>query len=342
MVRKINLQDCNGNTALHLACAQNTKAAVVCRNDNKGVVQILLRMGAKVGVQNHSGMTALHKAAEANAVDAINVLVNIVDDFNATDLFDDTPLHVASLNDNTAVVRVSLRMGAKVGVKNALKRSPLHYAVIKSAEDTVYVMVGNGERVNAKDSGGKTPLPLLDFINEHRSTVQCKIILLANIVNFLTIRETKINEQNCHLKTPYEELAMQFSIRSSEMEIIQDFFIAHVIMLKTLRLQEEFDINLRLGPDFYDNVRALCCKEFEDMKSTMILNDISPYQVFRHLNCPYLLSIDDLLHIDEFLCSPDLLTRYPLYGISLRTSFQRPKLLTVLFYRSALGGGSRW
>lgn len=65
------------------------------------------------------------------------------------------------------------------------------------------------------------------------------------------------------------------------------------------------------------------------MKSTMAVKDISLYQVLTHTNQPFLrVSTEDLLHIDDFLSSSDLLTRFPLYGDTLRITFQRAKLLT--------------
>lgn len=183
----------------------------------------------------------------------------------------------------------------------------------------------SGEDVNAKDFNGNTSLHYLGSrafwgkIERH----------LAYIINFFTIRGAKLNEQNIHLETPYEHMVMTLEIRDFEKEILEETLITQVVRLKTLGLLDIFYVNGRLGEDFYDNVKNRCCQEIEFMKSTTVVKDLSLYEVLTQTNKPFLLLAEDLLRVDDFLCSPNLLTRFPLYEDSLRITFQRAKLLTL-------------
>lgn len=108
-------------------------------------------------------------------------------------------------------------------------------------------------------------------------------------------------------------------------QMIEEFAVKQVIRLKKLGLQDVFRINKwRLGPNCYNNVRTRCCKELEEMKSTMVVQDISLCQVLSQIHQPFILPTEYLLDIYDFLSSPDLLTRFPLYGDMLRSRSREP------------------
>lgn len=65
------------------------------------------------------------------------------------------------------------------------------------------------------------------------------------------------------------------------------------------------------------------------MQLIKVVKDISLYDVYLSLTDPDLLSTEDLLQIEKLLCSPDLLTRFPIYGYTLRIMLQRPEPLTL-------------
>lgn len=113
LVSLVNKQDHKGNTALHLATAQ----------ENLDLVGLLLERDANVGVQNSDGITALNVACSIAVKDSckveslLGVWINHGVDVNAQDSFGNTLLHTASINNNQEVVEFLLRSGAKVGVK---------------------------------------------------------------------------------------------------------------------------------------------------------------------------------------------------------------------------------
>lgn len=77
------------------------------------------------------------------------------------------------------------------------------------------------------------------------------------------IRGFKIDEQNIHLKTHYYYVATISLWDKLYEKIIEEFAIKQVMRLKSLGLQEEFNINGILGTIFYDSVKTRCCTEIE-------------------------------------------------------------------------------
>lgn len=334
---EVNVQSLVGETPLHMAC----------RSMNSSVVVTLLRHGAKIGLVNDLGRTPLHvvilkamknPAAMSTFVALLTTITaegfegedDLVSAVNIQDKNGDTALHLASALNNNEVVRLLLRLGAVVGVKSDAGTTALHWAARACAGNVVATLVHNGGDVNALDTENNTPLHLACS----RTSVRCHTVFSGSLCR--TIEELlcwggKIYEKNFYL-TPYEELYNEeddFVYNEEEAKAIETTFIKHVIRVSTLNLENEFDTSWILGPDFYEQVRTQCFKEFEVMKSSMLVKGISLFEVLSHTNQPFLLSTDHLRHICEVLCSPDLLKRFPLYGHMLRTTFQRSKLLTL-------------
>lgn len=336
---EVNVQSLLGDTPLHMACRRMNSSAVVT----------LLRHGAKIGLVNDLGRTPLHvvireamnnRAAMSTFVALLTTITaesfegedNLVSAVNIQDKNGDTALHLASALNNNEVVRSLLRLGAVVGVKSNAGTTALHWAARACAGNVVETLVHNGGDVNAIDTENNTPLHLACS----RTSVDCHTVFsggLCKTIEELLCWGAKVDDKNFHL-TPYEELYNvddDFVYNEGEAKVIETTFIKHVIRVTTLNPENEFvrPTSWILGPDFYEQVRTQCFKEFEVMKSSMLVKGISLFEVLSHTNQPFLLATDHIWHICEVLCSPDLLKRFPLYGHMLRTTFQRPKLLTL-------------
>lgn len=294
------------------------------------VVDVLMESGVEVKADDMYGRTPLHVAVHYDGFNVVNALLTNISAegseekscmVNLLDYSGNTALHLASRNNSKEVVSLLLSVGAKVGIKNNKGETALHIAARASSKDVVNVLLDSGEDVNATSSSGDTPLHIACF-NENEEAVRLMLCMGAKLV---VKNKEGMTPLQCAM---HNRLGMPYEVPCSEIKNIEKPFITQVIRLKMLGLQDKFDIDWRSGPDFYDNVRTRCCKEIKNMKSTMVVKDISLYQVLTHTNQPFLLSTEDLLHIDDFLSSPDLLTRFPLYGDTLRITFQRAKLLT--------------
>jgi len=69
-------------------------------------------------------------------------------------------IHVASYEGKYDKVRLLLKEGADVDLRNADQRTPLHFAVQEGHEEIVSFLIANGADVNAKTTQGWTPVHL--------------------------------------------------------------------------------------------------------------------------------------------------------------------------------------
>ena len=78
--------------------------------------------------------------------------------FNAKADDGSTPLHWASLQDETEVAAVLLSAGADVNAKADVSATPLHWAARNGHAEVAGVLLSAGADVNAKADDGDTPL----------------------------------------------------------------------------------------------------------------------------------------------------------------------------------------
>lgn len=95
-VAKVNAQDLNDNTPLHIASFHGKTA----------VVTILLGRGATLDAQDKQGGTALHDAAQSGHLEVVRLLLNRKADSRARNRIGEMPFQVASMNNHTDVAQL--------------------------------------------------------------------------------------------------------------------------------------------------------------------------------------------------------------------------------------------
>ena len=99
----VNARDKKNSTPLHAVSRQGTIEAV----------KLLLDSGGDTNAQNDKGWTALHIASREGAVDVVKCLLTTGRaDTNIGDVDRRTPLHLASQNKNSKIVRLLIEAGA--------------------------------------------------------------------------------------------------------------------------------------------------------------------------------------------------------------------------------------
>ncbi|XP_008067426.1 ankyrin repeat domain-containing protein 6 [Carlito syrichta] len=138
----------HGRTPLHLAA-------------NKGhlsVVQILLKAGCDLDVQDDGGQTALHRATVAGNTEVIAALVQEGCALDRQDKDGNTALHEASWHGFSQSAKLLVKAGANVLARNKAGNTALHLACQNSHSQSTRVLLLGGSRADLKNNVGDTCL----------------------------------------------------------------------------------------------------------------------------------------------------------------------------------------
>jgi truncated hemoglobin YjbI len=132
--------------------------------------QVLLRDPELVHEHLRHGRTLLHEASGEGDSEAVEFLLKLGADANATDGGGHTPLYSVanecSVAGGAAVVRALVQSGADVNARGGVKRcTPLHMAARRGNVEIAEALLDCGAEIEARDRVGDTPL---------RRAVNCK------------------------------------------------------------------------------------------------------------------------------------------------------------------------
>ena len=119
------------------------------KNENKGLVQLLIDHGANVNVQDVHGCTPLFNAAYRGNFEIVQILINHKADPNSGKY--GTPLIIAANWGYTEIVELLIKSGANLNKKEAVE---LHTALMEAAKNghkkIVQLLIDAGADVNAE------------------------------------------------------------------------------------------------------------------------------------------------------------------------------------------------
>ncbi|XP_040330100.1 ankyrin repeat domain-containing protein 6 isoform X4 [Herpailurus yagouaroundi] len=156
----------HGRTPLHLAA-------------NKGhlsVVQILLKAGCDLDVQDDGDQTALHRATVVGNTEVIAALIQEGCALDRQDKDGNTALHEASWHGFSQSAKLLVKAGANVLAKNKAGNTALHLACQNSHPQSTRVLLLGGSRADLKNNAGDTCLHVAARYN-HLSII--KLLLSA-------------------------------------------------------------------------------------------------------------------------------------------------------------------
>lgn len=170
LIRGIDINDGNASSAtiLHLAA----------EHGQVSVINFLLCQGAKLDLRDCLGRTALHKASEIGHTSAVVALVRAGADIYATDQSSKTPqhlaaqnghentirtlvleersfknqttfLHMAAVDDDSALAEILLRNGASVDTRDGQRKTALFHAISRGNEKTAAMLLQAGAQVDS-------------------------------------------------------------------------------------------------------------------------------------------------------------------------------------------------
>ncbi|NXI73750.1 ANKR6 protein, partial [Anseranas semipalmata] len=138
----------HGRTPLHLAAHKG----------HLHVVQILLKAGCDLDVQDDGDQTALHRAAVVGNTDVIATLIQEGCALDRQDKDGNTALHEACWHGFSQSAKVLVKAGANVLAKNKAGNTPLHLACQNSHSQSTRVLLLGGSRADLKNNAGDTCL----------------------------------------------------------------------------------------------------------------------------------------------------------------------------------------
>ena len=155
------------------------------------VATLLLASGANINHIDKNGNTVWHCLAFANGA-AINcnpiIIQSALPLLNKKNNDGNTPLHIATFNNNTHLIPFLLAQGARIDITNNASQTVLHIAAQKSCEILKLLLETNGAQqlINAQDQNGNTAL--------HNAAAAGNIKCLQLLLNMQAMVDVKNND----------------------------------------------------------------------------------------------------------------------------------------------------
>ncbi|NXP04695.1 DAPK1 kinase, partial [Thinocorus orbignyianus] len=141
-------------------------------------------------VKDKSGETALHVAARYGHVDVVQFLCSIGSNPNFQDKEEETPLHCAAWHGYYSVAKALCETGCNVNIKNREGETPLLTASARGYHDIVECLAEHGADLDATDKDGHIAL--------HLAVRRCQI----EVVKTLISQGCFVDFQDRHGNTP--------------------------------------------------------------------------------------------------------------------------------------------
>jgi ankyrin repeat protein len=120
------------------------------------LVELLIKQGAEVNLQDKYGHTPLHVAASINSPAVADLLIQSGAEVNAQNEDGDAPLHYAAKNNSPTVAELLIKSGAEVNAQDKDGKTPLHWAAENNSAAVAELLIKSGAEVNAKDGWAKS------------------------------------------------------------------------------------------------------------------------------------------------------------------------------------------
>ena len=147
----VTVQDCDGNSGLHIESWSSNIVAV----------QLLVDCGADTNVENKHGQTPLHAPfGKKDCPELYEILLKQDARINAVDKDGYEPLHLECKEYHTKAVKLMVSHGADVNAMNKHGQTPLHTATggMKDCPELCEILLKHNASINAVDKDGSQPL----------------------------------------------------------------------------------------------------------------------------------------------------------------------------------------
>jgi len=127
-------------------------------DDNEKLVEVLIKSGAKLDMQNIQKETPLHLAVQIGEKEIAKMLIDAGAELDLQNKNEKTPLHLAVEYGYTNIAKMLIEVMKDLDIQGESKRSPLHIAIRLGHTKMAKMLIEAGANVNLQDRSGQTPL----------------------------------------------------------------------------------------------------------------------------------------------------------------------------------------
>uniref|UniRef100_A0A8C7ER29 Death-associated protein kinase 1 n=1 Tax=Neovison vison TaxID=452646 RepID=A0A8C7ER29_NEOVI len=160
------------------------------RHGHVDTLKFLNENKCPLDVKDKSGETALHVAARYGHADVVQLLCSFGSNPNFQDKEEETPLHCAAWHGYYSVARALCEAGCNVNIKNREGETPLLTASARGYHDIVECLSEHGADLNASDKDGHIAL--------HLAVRRCQVEVIQTLIG----QGCSVDFQDRHGNTP--------------------------------------------------------------------------------------------------------------------------------------------
>ena len=224
------LEEVNSVTPLHVACHQQSAAAV----------RAVFAIGdVDIDAQTNIGTTALMRAASVGNATIVSLLLEQGADPKKTNWYG-TTMHSAAEAGHSAVIDLLLKHGMNVDIRDRDDRTALHCAVDRDRYQATLLLIERGADINVMDVLGQRPLHLAAGF---ASTQMVELLLLQGCPD---IKAT----------TKSSRIALHYAIIAGRSDVI-NLLVKHGSPLDIGDKHDFTPLHYAARGQYYDSVRTL-------------------------------------------------------------------------------------
>lgn len=146
-----------GYTPLHFAII----------NKNLEMINLLIKNGSILRKKDNCGWNSLHLAVNTNTKEVVDLILSkSLICVNEKNIYQETPLHLATKLNNYELVKLLIQKGARINDKDVNGKTPLHIAADKCSKEIVQFLVDKKANIIEKDNFDWTPF---DYAKDRKS-----------------------------------------------------------------------------------------------------------------------------------------------------------------------------
>ncbi|KAJ3282469.1 hypothetical protein HDU79_009885, partial [Rhizoclosmatium sp. JEL0117] len=179
-----------------LSCVNSdgeTPLLLAAKKGNKETVELLLKCGARIELQDNGGATPLAHGASNGHKETVEFLLEFGAQIESQNKNGNTPLALAAFKGQKEIVELLLQHNPKANIESQNKKgeTPLSITVQQGHKETVEFLLIHGAKIESQKDDGNTPLALAAKMG-HKETVEILLHHRANIESQDKIERTPL------------------------------------------------------------------------------------------------------------------------------------------------------